>query len=169
VKLASARPTLNGAGSAVVEKPSSQTGRFVTNFNYTGPTQGAAVQRDAQNGKPAYSDADMKFESLPAELEGADWLQLPNADKRYSAEDLIEIAVKNGSRVCVAHDVRLPVPAWLAVAGFKPTEQPLTIGGQAMRMFERRVERDESLTLSTNTEDTKSACNMYIVFVAGAN
>src|SRR6185436_4201509 len=104
---------------SAVARGGSQTGRFINGFNYTGPTSGASVQRDAQEGKKAYADADAKFESLPASLKGADWLALPNADNYYSAEDLIEIQVKGGSRVYIAQDARLPTPAWVT-AKFKP-------------------------------------------------
>jgi len=105
---------------------------------------------------------------VPAPLKGADWLQLPNADRRYSAEDLIELQVKAGSTVYVAHDARLTPPAWLT-GKFKPAaaDAKITIDGQPMRLFERRIERDESLTFSSNTEDPKAACNMYVVFIAG--
>ena len=59
-------------------------------------------------------------------------------------------------------------PAWLT-AKFKPAaaEAKLAIDGQSMRLFERRIERDQSLTFSSNTEDPKAACNMYVVFIAG--
>jgi beta-galactosidase len=167
VELPAQRPTppQQGAGEAMA-KGASLKGRFVNNFNYTGPTSGASVQSDAQDGKKVYADADVKFEALPAELRGADWTQLPNADARYSAEDLIELQVKSGSRVYVAHDARLAPPAWIA-AKFKPSNVKLTIGGQPMRVYERQVERDESLTLSSNTGDAKASANMYVVFVSG--
>jgi beta-galactosidase len=169
VALPSERPTsVAQAGGPGAGKGAAQTGKFTANFNYTGPTSGATVQQDAQDGKAVYSDAAAKFETLPAALKGADWLQLPNADRRYSAEDLIELQVKAGSTVYVAHDARLTPPAWLT-GKFKPAaaDAKITIEGQPMRLFERRIERDESLTFSSNTEDPKAACNMYVVFIAG--
>ena len=171
VKLPRQRPTprQGQTGDAVLAKAAVQAGRFVAGFNYTGPTSGATVQRDAQDGKPAYSDAaGVTFESLPAQLKGADWVQLPSADRGYSAEDLIELQVKGGSRVYVAHDARLPVPKWIE-ARFKPTDIRLNLAGQPMRVFERVAERDESLTLSSNSEDPKTTHNMYVIFVAGTD
>ena len=42
----------------------------------------------------------------------------------------------------------------------------LTIDGRPMKVFQRRVDRDESLTLGANTENAgTTACNMYVVFV----
>jgi hypothetical protein len=44
----------------------------------------------------------------------------------------------------------------------------LTVNGQSMKVFQRRVDRDESLTLGANTEGAAAdAPNMYIVFVKG--
>jgi hypothetical protein len=40
------------------------------------------------------------------------------------------------------------------------------VDGHAMRIFQRRVDQDESLTFGGNTEDVVGKpCNMYIVFV----
>ena len=169
VALPSQRPSHEGAGgTSAIAKGGTQTGRFINGFNYTGPTSGATVQRDAQDGKKVYADADVKFASLPALLKGSDWLALPNADNRYSAEDLIELQVKAGSRVYIAQDVRLATPAWVSTK-FKPSEAKLVVNGQPMRVFERQVARDESLTLSSNTEEACAACNMYVVFVNGGS
>jgi beta-galactosidase len=168
VALPTHRPTRGAEGGAsAIAKGGSQTGKFVNGFNYTGPTSGASVQRDAQDGKTVYPDADAKFESLPAALKGADWLQLPNADNRYSAEDLIELQVKSGSRVYIAHDARLATPACIS-AKFERAAAQFVVNGQPMRLFERQITGDESLTLSSNTEDAKAGCNMYVVFVNGA-
>ena len=168
MKLPAQRPTPGAGqnGDAILAKAGPQATKFIAGFNYTGPTAGAAVQRDAQDGKSVYADAAVTFESLPAALKGADWLQIPAADRGYSAEDLIELQLKGGSRVYLAHDERLPVPAW-AGAKFKPTDIRLKVAGRPMRVLERAVASDESLTLSSNSDDAKTSCNMYVVFVAG--
>lgn len=58
------------------------------------------------------------------------------------------------SRFRSVWDSPAPGPSWL-------TRQRLTI-------FERRVERDESLTLGANSEDANAkGALMYLVFVAG--
>src|SRR6185369_3177267 len=119
---------------------------------YSGPTGEVRVQTDARSGKKIFADRDETFAALPAGLEGADYVQAPDADRLYSAVDLMEIAVKAGATVTVAHDERLPRPEWLNRL-FKPTEFAVTIGGQPMKLFQHRSERDESLTLGPNTED----------------
>jgi hypothetical protein len=63
----------------------------------------------------------------------------------------------------------LPRPDWLQ-RQFKPTELRLTINGQNMNVFERRVRSGESLTLGSNTEGPRrNPSNMYIVFVNRAD
>ncbi len=71
-------------------------------------------------GKNIYVDRDHSFTDLPAELIGADWLKASESDAFYSAVDFIQIAVNAGTTVSIAHDDRLPRPAWLT-SQFQPT------------------------------------------------
>jgi beta-galactosidase len=83
----------------------------------------------------------------------------------YSAVDLMEVAPGEDSVVYIAHDDRLPRPAWLQRL-FTPTDTSLDVQGKAMKLFERHVHGGESLTLGSNTEDRRlKSCNMYVVFV----
>jgi len=69
--------------------------------------------------------------------------------------------------VFVAHDDRAARPAWLT-RQFRPSDLSLTIDGRSMKLFRRRADRDESLTLGANTEDPgTTVCAMYVVFVNG--
>src|SRR6185295_378768 len=132
-----------------------QSGRFIKEFSYSGPAPGVRVETAAADGKKVYSDRATVFASLPADLAGADYVQGADADRLYSAVDLMEIAVKAGAVVSVAHDDRLPRPEWLT-RQFKPLETSVTVDGQAMKVFQHRADRDESLTLGANTEDTNA-------------
>jgi beta-galactosidase len=77
----------------------------------------------------------------------------------------MELAVRGGTTVYVAHDDRLQRPDWLT-RQFRPTGESLQVDGHPMRLFARRAEADQSLTLGTNTENAAArAGNMYIVFV----
>jgi beta-galactosidase len=77
----------------------------------------------------------------------------------------MEIAVVADTVILVAHDDRLPRPAWLTDR-FNPTDGQITLGGQTMHLFSHRAERDESLTLGSNaSEGTARTGNMYVVFV----
>jgi beta-galactosidase len=102
---------------------------------------------------------------LSGDLVGADWVQAAGRDGLYDAVDLMELAVGAGHVVSVAHDDRIPRPAWLT-RQFMATTTRITVNGQPMTVFQRRVERDESLTLGANVKSSAiKAANMYIVFV----
>jgi beta-galactosidase len=143
-------------------------GRFVKAFSYSGPARGVKVVADAADAQRIFADREGYFDALPAELKGADHVLTANADALYSAVDLMEIAVPAGATVAIAHDDRLPRPSWLTKQ-FNATKRAVTIDHRyPMTIFERRAERDESLTLGSNTEDTsvKDAL-IYLVFVNG--
>jgi beta-galactosidase len=143
-------------------------GRFIAGFSYSGPSSAARIERDAKDGGKIYVDRDWTFNGLPDDLKGADWIAAVNSEALYNAVDLMEIAVKGGTVVSIAHDARLAPPSWLA-RQFQPTGSTLTVNGQPMKLFSRRLDRDGSLTLGTNTDDTSAKeANMYIVFVNGA-
>ncbi|MGA2268164.1 MAG: sugar-binding domain-containing protein [Bryobacteraceae bacterium] len=144
------------------------TGKFTKAFSYSGPTSGVHVEQNAQNGKKLYVDSDARMAALPPSLRGADYVQTSNADKLYSAVDLMEITVNAGAVVSVAHDNRLPRPGWLT-AQFKPTGLAIAIDGKPMQVFQHAAVREESLTLGANAESGGvQECNMYVVFVSVA-
>jgi len=146
-------------------EPKIQNGRCLKSFSYSGPTTSVSVQEDAHDGAKIYVDRDLTFDNLPDSLRGSDWVQAANADKLYSAVDLIELASGTETVIYIAHDDRLPRPDWLQ-RQFKPTDASITVQGKTMKVFERPVHGGESLTLGSNTEDRKlKSCNMYVVFV----
>jgi beta-galactosidase len=142
-------------------------GKFVESFSYSGPTTIVHVELNAQNRKNIYVDRDLEFQDLPAQLLGANWVQAAQNDNTYSALDLMEMAPKSGAIIYVAHDNRVSLPVWLAQQ-FQPTDLSLNVNGQPMKVFERRVEHDESLTLGSDAASAGStSANMYLVFVKG--
>jgi beta-galactosidase len=152
-----------GSSPAAVAVPG---GRYVTAFSYSGPA-GAAVRiiAGAKKGALPYTDSSAAIEALPAALEGADYVQTAQQDKRYSAVDLMEVAVKAGSAVWIAWDERIGKPAWLTNQ-FQATPESLTIGGRAMKLYRREAARAESLTLGSNAEKAPAGdANMYLVLV----
>jgi beta-galactosidase len=143
-------------------------GKFITKFNYTGLQLAIVhVEVNARDDKNIYIDRDYRFSDLPADLVGADWVQVADADQRYSAVDLMEIAVKGGTVVTIAHDERVEPPKWLSQQ-FKSTDRMLLVNKQPMRLFERQIDKDESLTFGSNFDGTASRANMYIVLVNAA-
>jgi beta-galactosidase len=154
------------SASGAAAPPRGMVGRFTKAFNYSGPSSYLVhVESQARDGKNAYVDGDSPFAGLPAELEGADWVQAANRESLYNAVDLMELSLVTGSTVSIAHDDRLPRPAWLTKQ-FQPTPLKLTVAGQGMTVFQRRVERDGSLTLGANVEGPAASANMYLVFVS---
>jgi beta-galactosidase len=163
-----ARPSFGDQQLLAGSDPKPQTGRFLKAFSYSGPTGTVSVQEDVKDGARIYADRDFVFSSLPAPLLGSDWVQTANADKLYSAADLMEMAAGVDGVVYVAHDGRLPKPQWLQQQ-FQATEFSLAINGQPMKVFQHRIRTGESLTLGSNAEDRRlKSCNMYIVFVKRA-
>lgn len=150
--------------AAAAKKPA-QLGKFIKTFNYTGPSASIVhVESGAQSGKKIYVDRDYTFTALPAALAGADWVQIADDDQRYSAVDLIELAVTGGSTVTLAHDERAPLPEWLTKQ-FQPTALTLTVNGKPMKLFQRTMVKDGSLTFGSNTDGAPVRANHYIVLV----
>jgi beta-galactosidase len=164
------RPVITSAWDqpTIGHETSSEHGKFITAFSYSGPTSAVHVEKDAQDGKRILTDRKFTFAELPAEFKGADYVQGAAADARYNAVDLMEVAVKAGSAVFVAHDERLGTPDWLA-RQFKPTDDTMSVNGHVLKIFKHRASNDESLTLGTNTEDANAPADssMYMVFVTG--
>ena len=141
-------------------------GKFIANLNYTGPNASIVhVETGAQEGKNVYVDRDYRFVDLPAELVGADWVQIADGDQRYSAVDLVEIAAAGGTVISIAHDPRAPLPAWLT-SQFQATSRHITVNGKPMDIFERRMEQAGSITLGSNTDGASVRANQYVVLVS---
>jgi beta-galactosidase len=141
---------------------SAAVGRYVTSFSYSGPTAGVHVERDAQNGKTIYVDSPQKFAALPDDVVGADYVQASAADHKYSAVDLMELAVSAGNTVWIAHDDRLPRPTWLSGQFQQVGTTTIAVDGKRMHLFVHQTAKAESLTLGSNGENDG---NMYVVFV----
>src|SRR5581483_11348515 len=169
VKLPVHPPVVNAA-DFVMAKPAAPAlaGKFTTSFSYSGPTGIVHLEADAKDGKNVYVDRDFPFSTLPAELVGADYVQGAEDDRLYSAVDLMQLAVKAGSVVYVAHDNRLPRPDWLTKQ-FTATGKTVLVQGKPMTIFQHQAAQNESVTLGSNAEGTSKACNMYLVFVNGAS
>jgi beta-galactosidase len=156
------------APTGLESEAQTQFGRFLKVFSYSGPAGAVSVKEDAHDGGKIYTDRNFVFAGLPEPLQGSDWVQTANADKLYSAEDLIDMVVRSESIIYVAHDDRLPRPGWLQQQ-FKALDTRVAVNGQTMKLFERRLRPGESLTLGANAEERRlKSCNMYIVFVKGA-
>jgi len=155
------------AGKPVSGATASTTaGRFIRAFNYSGPSSAIVhVETSVRDGRNVYVDADTTFSGLPALLAGADWVQAASRESLYNAVDLMEVAVKAGAVIVIAHDDGVPRPSWL-MKQYEERPEKITVAGRPMTLFERVATRDESVTLGANVESAAvKAANMYIVFV----
>lgn len=173
VKLPAVAPThaafsSDAPAAKVAAKSAAMLGKFIKTFSYTGPNATIMhVEVNARDGRNIYVDRDYTFTALPPALVGADWLQLPDDDQRYSAVDLVQLSAAGGTAVTIAHDERAPLPAWLTKQ-FQPTDQSLAINGKPMKLFTHRAAQDESLTFGSNTDGAPVRANQYVVFVNAA-
>jgi beta-galactosidase len=156
------------SGAALLLRPD-HVGRYTKALQYSAPYAAIAhVETNLQNGRNAFVDIDSPLADLPAILQGADWVQAANRDASYHAVDFMELTVTAGSTVYIAHDDRLPRPAWL-VKDYYPTHGELVVLGRNMMLFAREVPAEAGLTLGPNSDSgTHEDANMYIVFVKQA-
>jgi beta-galactosidase len=138
----------------------SATGQFITSFSYSGPATGVHVAAGAAIGNRVYVDGGAAFGALPPELMGADYVESALMDQLYIAVDLMEVAVKAGTTITIAHDDRIPPPSWLT-GQFEVTARAIVVGGVPMHLYRHKAEHAESLTLGHNGD---RGGNMYIVF-----
>ena len=94
-----------------------------------------------------------------------DSVEAADADKFYTAWDLMQLEVNSGATVYVAYDASLPVPDWL-LHQFRPTPSSFTIANRPMKVFAGNCKPMKALRSGSNTPDNRfKSCNMYVVFV----
>lgn len=151
--------------TVIGHRDASAVGKHIRRMAYTGPQAAIVqVQVGAAEGRKAYADEDLLFPALPESIVGADWIPTGEADRSYSAVDLIEVSALAEAEVTVAFDQSLSVPDWLS-RDFKKTDASFRLGGSILQLYTRRVARDESITLGSNGQNTQGSGRMYLVFV----
>ncbi len=151
----------SAAGLSTGGAVNSDAGQYITSFSYSGKATGVHVERGAGPGRRVYVDGPFMFGALPADLLGADYVESALMDQLYIAVDLMEMAVKSGTTIYIAHDNRIPPPSWLT-NGFEDGGHNIVVGGVPMRLFEHKADQAQSVTLGHNGD---RGGNMYIVFV----
>lgn len=156
------RPASFGGAAGPISQSAAAppTGQYITSFSYSGPATGVHVEQNAAPGKRAYVDGGFPFGPLPPDLMGADYVESALMDQLYIAVDLMEVAVKAGSTITIAHDDRIPPPSWLGQ--FQITARSIIVAGVPMHLYQHRADHAESFTLGHNGD---RGGNMYIVFV----
>jgi beta-galactosidase len=147
-------------------RPQLADGKLITGFSYSGPKGGASVQPLTESAH-IYSDRNTTFKDLPAFLKGkqAEYLQVPSADASYSALDLIQFSAPVDLDVYIAHDDKVAGPKWLTT-DFTDTGEKLTVGNTKLSLFKKRVNKDTSLTLGSNFDETKPGKGLMYIVIA---
>jgi hypothetical protein len=147
--------------------PAQNQGHYVSQFAYTGPSSGARISPNAQNGEPAYSSGSSTLANLPEGLLGADHVQFPPEDNLYSAVDLVSLTVSTDSVLYVAHDNLLQSPKWLTDQ-FTVTGPSFRLESHSYCLFSLKVHAGETVTLGGNEDGVPLVPNaaMYLVFIA---
>jgi beta-galactosidase len=108
------------------------------------------------------------FSSVPAQLQGLDFIQTANDDKNAlpGNTDFLSFDVDRDVIVYVAHDDRLQRPAWLT-SDFADSGLDLSSGGGTYSLFSRSFDAG-SVQLGSNVVQPASF-SMYSVIVTPAN
>ncbi|MEH7253462.1 DUF4982 domain-containing protein, partial [Neobacillus niacini] len=156
-------------GDGPVKEPEAPPGeesnpQLITDFSYSGIKESGGVKVNTKNGDKIFSDRDFTFTNLPIYLLGGEYIQAPDDDKTYHALDLMHFTINKDAEVYVAHDDRLPRPAWLTEE-YTDTSEKVMLNASPSTLFRKTVKAGTTLTLGGNQDNTSiSSSNMYVVF-----
>ncbi len=143
------------------------TSELFTNFSYTGVGQ-AVLGKGLGNGELVYSDRALTYANLPPYLSGSEFIKTPDADKIYWALDQLQFLPQQDLEVYVAHDDRVPRPAFIT-SGYIDTGDDILIQDSLHSIFKRRVGAGTGVVMAGNFDSgPDSNSNMYVVFVKAA-
>jgi beta-galactosidase len=139
--------------------------KWIQNISYSGPSSGSGVKMNLKNNNKISCDKNYVFTNLSDKLLGAEYIQLPNNDRQYSALDLIQFDAGNDINLYIAHDDRLTRPAWLKK--FQDTNIDIKVNSAPMSVFVKHLKKGSNITLGGNTDGpTPLKNNQYIIFAA---
>lgn len=119
------------------------------------------IEQHAQYGLPVYGDRDVLYQTLPAELIGAEMIQTACDSKNHS-DDLATFRAGADITVYAAFDTRVEyLPAWLSA--WTATELMIeNSNGVIYRLYQKICKEGEIVTLGTNGQS--DSCVGYTVF-----
>ena len=155
---------LAAAESADQPKPA----KYIETLKYSGPSPGVHAEGEVGNGRQIFVDRVYRHAELPTELLGADQVLTANNDKYFRPTNLLELTVRGGTVVSVAHDDRIDRPAWLTNQ-FQPVDLTVLVEGRPLKVFQHRAPAPEHLILGGDVPVADgTSCYMYVVFVQAA-
>lgn len=166
-----APPTGKPAVGTVSAEGSAAT-NLIANFIYSGAHPDAAVAHNAQKGARVYKDSNVTFDTLPAYLNGADYIQPYLSDAgETSSTDQYQFDLLSLSYVYLLIDSANDMPVNNDNEAYKWQKLPetLNLNGRAMNIYKSRLMQPmENVYLATNGHSIKRfdlKSNMYLVFV----
>ncbi|MBQ8922472.1 MAG: hypothetical protein IJ060_10005 [Oscillospiraceae bacterium] len=158
------RPNVIVNGKSTAQPAEPVNGKYITKLN-VGDTANAAswsiVTEPKQQGSEVFGDRTFRFTSVPAVLEGAEWIQTACDSKKYNGE---EASFTAGADITafVALDTRVTdVPAWLG--GWDKTADTLTDDGDPVvtyQLYRKNYSAGEIVTLGALAQ---TSCVNYTV------
>jgi alpha-glucosidase (family GH31 glycosyl hydrolase) len=128
-----------------------------------------SVQSSLQAGNTQYGDRAFTFTSVPASVQGAEWIRTANDSKAFTASPLATFTVATDADVFVALNDRVTTPpAWLAAGGWSDTGDNLVNSEATPRtfsLFKKSFAAGALVSLGPNGSTTAST---YTVIVKGA-
>ena len=161
-----ARPSvvINGSQTADPPKPFSyDDGKFITDLTVGDTTNmynWSVVTEPKKAGSTVFGDRAFTFTSMPAVLDGAEWIQTACDSKKYAGEEAYFTA---GDDIIafVALDTRVTdVPAWLS--GWQKTDDTLTDDGNPVvtyQLYRKEFNAGEKVTLGALAQ---TSCVNYV-------
>ena len=146
-------------------------GAYIKGFSYSGTRLSLPVMSNAEDGMQLYVDRDDYIEEISEFMRGADYIQTADEERLYQAVDLMDFTVSEAGTLFIAHDDRLPLPAWMqgyeqfaaGLVGQKKAQDALHLKDARLVLYGRKLERNESVTLGSNRETGPEECRMYVV------
>ncbi len=139
---------------------------FFADLSYSGPAGGIQVL-PTRLGAKLFTDRETVLKPVPAFLKGGEFIQFPDSDWNYSAVDLLQFDCKRDAKIYIGLDSRLTPMPWLK-KDFKITDKKLSYEGQEWFLYQRHLNKGESVLLGSNTEIKSPKRRMMLLFVMPA-
>jgi len=149
------------------------SGDFIDSLALFDPANAAAwsIQTNLRPQQRIYGDREFVTGTIPAQLQGAEWVAASQETRRLSSPDtLIRFRMRRSGTVYIAHEDRVsPRPAWLAARGFTATTTRLTVNDntadRVFTVYSRSVASGQIVALGPNSNDGTTTSMMYLIAV----
>jgi hypothetical protein len=124
-----------------------------------------AIRSNLRSGDRQYGDRAYVFTSIPASLQGSDWIQTANDSKRYTRTTLATFKVNADSHVYVAFNDRIARPAWLS--SWTDTGMDITNDERIPKtfsLFKKSFPAGSTVSLGNNNNTSNG---LYTIIVKG--